>query len=107
MGKTVTVMLTSEWLKYGHGLELPSMGKNDFNRVKLVSIDALWANQHEVDDTIIANKRKGIGFTMPYVVSYMGKLILMDGHHTVIAKRLNGRVKVYAFFLELKPPGVG
>lgn len=95
-------MKTSDFLKYPHNFhnEMPSFGKSDFSIFKIILISELWTNQPEVNDEVVRVKMKGKNLTTPYVIELKGKLILIDGHHTVIAKKLNGQTKIKAMFLK-------
>lgn len=97
-------MKTSEFLKYPHNLYdyMPCIGKSDFSVFKTVNICDLWANQSDVNYFDVKIKMKGKNITTPYVISLKDKLILIDGHHTVIAKKINGQKKVKAMFLKFK-----
>ena len=96
-------MKTANYLQHDHGLhnEMPNFGESDFSAFKMVLISDLWANQEEVQPEVIDVKRRGKNLTIPYVVNLKGKLILIDGHHTTIAKKLNGQKKIKAMFLQL------
>lgn len=84
-----------------HDLELPLFGKQDFSKFKIVDISDLHANQKNIDLACLERKLKGKGLSVPYIVEYKEKLILIDGHHTVIAKKLNGQKRIKALFLQL------
>ena len=92
------------YLKGPHNEDLfdgKSFGMVDFNKNIIVKISDLYANQMALDPEALALKRKGKHLTMPMVVRKNNKLILIDGHHTVIAKKLNGSEKVKAKYLDL------
>lgn len=94
-------MKTAGFLKWGHGENLPIFGKNDFKSFRFVSISDLFANQEFIDSKVLNIKLSGKNMSVCYVVEFNEKKILIDGHHTVIAKKLNGLRKVKAMFLNL------
>lgn len=94
-------METQLFLKSGHQTELPGLNKREFTSDMLVSIDDLWANQPTLDEETLNIKLKGKKLSACYVVGFNGKKILIDGHHTVIAKKLNGQNKLWVKFLDL------
>ena len=77
-----------------------SISMKDFKTVKRVRICDLTPNQPHVDMDVVEMKQKGKGLTMPYVLEYNGKLILMDGHHTTIAKMLNGQQYIKCLYFK-------
>lgn len=82
--------------------ELPAFRKSDFKEFKTISISKnIYTNQPTVQNSVIQTKRKGKNLTLPYVVEFKGDLLLVDGHHTIVAKKLNGQKKVRAMFLKL------
>jgi len=93
---------TSFYFHYPHNLhnEMPSFGKADFKGRKTITISDLFTNQPTVQNSVIEAKRKGKNLTTPYVIELKGKLILIDGHHTIVAKKLNGQRKIVAMFLK-------
>lgn len=76
--------------------------KSAFTVRKRVLIESLCPNQVLVEPLLISHKRKGNNLTTPYVLIYKGYNILMDGHHTTIAKKLNGQKYIIALTLEIK-----
>ncbi len=94
-------MKTSIHLKT-HNLTLPLFGKNDFKEFKTVTICDLHANQENLDVDCLNLKIKGKNLSIPYVVKFFDKLILIDGHHTVVSKKINGQKKVKVLFLKLE-----
>jgi hypothetical protein len=87
------VMLTELFLKK-HSENLPPMNKNQFKEVKFISVNDIYANQKEIDSKVLNEKLKGKNLSTCYVAVFNGKNILIDGHHTVISKILNGKRKV-------------
>ncbi len=81
--------------------QLPVLGKLDFKNIKVIDISVLLPNQSNVDYDVIEHKRKGKNLSKVYVVRKLDKYYIIDGHHTVIAKKLNGQKKVKTFFLDL------
>lgn len=79
-----------------------AVSKREFTVKKRIKIAELMPNQKTVEDWLISVKRRGNRLTTPYVLIYRGNLILMDGHHTTIAKKLNGQKYIIAltFMLE-------
>ena len=82
-------------------LGFESISKRQFVVKRKIAIDTLCPNQKEVKPLLISHKRKGNQHTTPYVLIYKGYNILMDGHHTTIAKKLNGQKFIYALTLTL------
>lgn len=93
-------MKTSNFFNYPHNLELPLFGKSDFKEFKIIDFKDLYTNQPEIDEKVLANKIRGVNLTLPYVVEFKGKRILIDGHHTIVAKILNGQKKVRVMYLK-------
>ena len=87
-------MLTELFLKSNHGEDLPAMNKSQFKEVRLIGTKELFANQKEIDSDVLNEKLKGKNHSICYVAISNEKNILIDGHHTVIAKILNGNSKV-------------
>lgn len=87
-------MLTELFLKPNHGENLPAMNKSQFKDVRFINPKELFANQKEIDSKVLNGKLKGKNHSICYVAISNGKMILIDGHHTVIAKLLNGKRKV-------------
>lgn len=77
------------------------VSKRDFKERKRIRISDLMPNQKLVEDWLIDKKRKGRALTIPYVLVFRGNLVLMDGHHTTIAKKLNGQKYIYALTLTI------
>lgn len=97
---------TFDYLRPYHNEDLfadgnPEVRKDKFNGRKIVNIADLYPNQAEIDVDLVNNKQKGKLLKTPYVLKYNNKLILMDGHHTVIAKKLNGVTKVKVLFYDM------
>lgn len=94
-------MIATEFY-FGRGPTFPDFGninKLSFVSKKRIEISSLRPNQHEVDQDEIELKRKGKRLQDIYVVNHKGENYLMDGHHTVIAKMLNGQKYVTAYYL--------
>jgi hypothetical protein len=69
----------------------------DFKMFFMVPIDQLHPNQLNIDMEVVNRKRKNARLNSTlYVVFQGGDLVLIDGHHTVAAKILNGIKKVKA-----------
>jgi len=94
-------MFTEAFLKYNHGEIIPPLNPGQFDKAKMVKIGDLWANQSLIDNKTLTLKMKGKNLSVCYVLSVNNKFILIDGHHTVIAKKLNGQQKVKVMFLAL------
>lgn len=93
--------LTKGFLNYPHKENLPLFSKASFFRTKMVSIEGLYANQEFIDSKVLSDKIGGKNLSICYTVKINGKIILIDGHHTVIAKKLNGNKKFRSMFLDL------
>lgn len=76
--------------------DLGDIGKGRFTRTERIVIADLSPRQSLVEIDVLRAKMKGIGLTKPYVVIGKGFKVLIDGHHTVIAKKLNGQQFVIA-----------
>ena len=97
-----TNVKTSDYLKpVNQDKEFGGIGKGDFKEEKLLIINELIPNQVYVDLDVVKIKMKGKQLTMPYVIKRLGELFLIDGHHTVIAKKLKGQIKVRAKYFDL------
>lgn len=94
-------METKNFLKWYHSEILPSFGKDDFLINKVVKINSLYANQPLIELEALNRKLKGKNLSICYVVEYNNKQILIDGHHTVIAKKIKGNTKVKVKYLKL------
>lgn len=77
-------------------IDFGELRKEDFKDKKRVKIDDLTPNQYFVNSESIQLKRRGKNLTTPFVGLYKGVYILFDGHHTVIAKKLNGQKYITA-----------
>ena len=77
-----------------------NIGKHSFVSIKKIEINQLIANQEYIDKDVLKIKIKGKQLTIPYVLNYNNKLILIDGHHTVIAKKINGQKFIMCKFLK-------
>lgn len=93
-------MIPVPYLKQ-HNEDLPVFGKSDFKNTKLVKVKNLYANQPVIDPSVLAYKLKGQKLSQIYIVNYNQKDIVIDGHHTVVAKIINGQSKVKANYLIL------
>lgn len=67
-----------------------NLSPNMFSISRKIQIEYLQANQKEIEKDCLSRKLKGVNLSIPIVLIYKGKYILMDGHHTVIAKMLKG-----------------
>lgn len=94
-------MKTGDFLNFGHNEELPPLNPKEFSFTVFVRINDIWANQPSIDSECLKHKIKGKNLSICYVAKKNGKHILIDGHHTVIAKKLNGRQKVRVKFIDL------
>lgn len=76
---------------------------DDFKIFVYIPICELHPNQLGICNNIIKakNKNKRL-YTTPYVVLKGDKLILLDGHHTIIAKMKKGIKKVKCLFHAIK-----
>jgi hypothetical protein len=77
-------------------LDLGSVGRGNFTIVKKVTISELEPRQTLVNGGTLNLKMKGKHWTQPCVVVTPNSKILIDGHHTVIAKKLRGQKQVNA-----------
>jgi hypothetical protein len=82
-------------------LGFDDVSKRDFTVRKRFKIADLTPNQKHVEDWLIEIKRRGNRLTTPYVLNYKGTLLLMDGHHTTIAKKLNGQKFIIALTMTI------
>lgn len=91
-------MITTEaYLKPVNTLELFTLGisKDCFTTTGILNISDLTPNQKTLDIQCLHLKIKGkLKFSTIQVLKYNGLNILMDGHHTVIAKLIKGQKKV-------------
>lgn len=71
----------------------------DFKYFLMVPIELLHPNQLDLDSEVINKKRKNnrLNSTL-YVVMQNNDLILIDGHHTVAGKIMDGIKKVKCLF---------
>lgn len=76
--------------------DLGDTGKGRFTEVKRVKIEDLHPRQQTVCGGTLNYKMKGKGLTTAYVVIHKDGNILIDGHHSVIVKKLKGQKFVYA-----------
>ena len=88
-------MNTNQFLK-SHNELLPIVGKDSFNKAKIINISELHFNQDTVDPDVVLYKKRTKKFSICYVIIINGKKILIDGHHTVIAKILSGKTSIKA-----------
>ena len=77
-------------------MDLGDLGKGRFTVKKRLKIDELQPRQNQVSGGTLNYKLTGKGFTVPYVAVTESGNILIDGHHTVIAKKLKGQRFVFA-----------
>jgi len=80
---------------------LPCFSKSDFKEFKMIDFNNIYTNQPEVVESVVKEKQKGKNLTIPYVVEIDGIKWLIDGHHTIISKILNGQKKVRVMYLKI------
>jgi hypothetical protein len=73
-----------------------SIGKGNFTVTKRIKIDELQPRQTELCGGTLNYKMKGKGFTTAFVIIKGNDKVIIDGHHTVIVKKLKGYKFVYA-----------
>lgn len=78
--------------------DLGALGRGMFTQKKRFKIDELSPRQIYVCEETINYKMKGRWLTTPCIVVSKKETVLIDGHHTVIAKMLNGQKYVYALY---------
>ncbi len=83
-------------------IDLGDTGKGRFADFKRIEITSLHPRQTHVSGGTLNYKMAGNGFTVPYVVISDQGNILIDGHHTVIVKKLKGQKYIYAYCYTLK-----
>lgn len=93
-------MKTSNFFTYPHNLEVPCIGKSDFKCFKFICLDDLYTNHPELDEVALSEKVRGKNLTIPYVIKLRGIMILIDGHHTIAAKIINGQKKAKVMFID-------
>lgn len=76
--------------------DIGDVGKGRFTLKKRLAISSLHPRQSHLDDNCLSDKVKGKYHTNAYVVLTSTKNILIDGHHTVIAKKMKGQIYIYA-----------
>lgn len=76
--------------------DLGSITRGNFTKVKKVDISELEPRQTTVNGGTLNIKIKGKHWTQPCVVITPNAKILIDGHHTVIAKKMRGQKLVNA-----------
>lgn len=84
--------------------EYISISRQHFSLNKFIEIDSLHPNQLIIDEECLKRKIKGENLSTVYVVRLNGRNILLDGHHTVIAKKIKGLKKVKCKFHIINPP---
>lgn len=70
--------------------DIGDVGKGRFTITKRITISSLHPRQSMIDDNCLAVKLKSALWTKAFVVITKGKNILIDGHHTVAAKKMKG-----------------
>jgi len=66
-----------------------------FTNTKMIDIDSLHPNQWTLDGECLARKIKNKStHSVIYVAFVKGVYVLIDGHHTVIAKQKSGQKRV-------------
>jgi len=83
--------------------DLDVIGKADFTIYRRILISSLHPRQTELDENTLAIKVSGKNHTQAYVVCTPFKNILIDGHHTVAAKKIKGRLYVMALCCDYSP----
>lgn len=95
---------TSELLgKPVNCMDLGSITKGMFTKYKRVKIESLFPRQTYVEGETLNLKLSGKYFTVPCVAISPSGNILIDGHHTVIAKKLRGQKYVNAMCYIFNP----
>lgn len=94
-------MYTKAFLKSDHNENIPAVGKKDFTQTKFIYISDLYANQELIDSKVLNYKLLGKNLSQLFVIEFNNKKILIDGHHTVIAKKLNGNKRVKCKYLKI------
>ncbi len=78
------------------------VARADFKERKRVLLSEIIPMQERIDMKIIENKRKGfMKYSEPFIVKFKSNLYLIDGHHTAVAKILNGQKYIFGMFLSL------
>jgi len=96
--KNTIEFLNRENIEHIRNLNL-TVNRNDFNIKKRIKISDIKPMQERVDMKIVSNKQKGSHkYSIVYVVEHNNNKILIDGHHTVIAKLLNGQKYIYCLY---------
>lgn len=93
-------MFTQLFLKQNHGEIIQGISKEQFTSTRFINTNELYANQPEIDSKCLNEKLKGKNHSILYVYEINDKKILIDGHHTVISKILNGKRKIKALYLK-------
>lgn len=76
--------------------DIGDVGKGRFTAIRRISIASLYPRQTQIDDNCLADKIKGKYHTRAFVVVTRDKNILIDGHHTVAAKKIKGQKYIMA-----------
>lgn len=92
-------LLTSFFFKQYSESHDFKIGKSDFTRKKVIETSDLVATQVHLDGKTIADKLNNKNLSDIYVVEHDNVLYVIDGHHTVAAKKLKGKEKVKVYFL--------
>jgi hypothetical protein len=95
-------MKTSLFFNYPvpESVVFPCFSKKDFSEFKIIDFKDLHTNQPEVVDSVVQAKQKNKNLTIPYVAEINGIKCLIDGHHTIVSKILNGQKKVKVMYLK-------
>lgn len=72
------------------------LSKENFVGIKRIAISDLQPRQCDVSGEALNRKMKGLNHTTAFVVIAGNDKILIDGHHTVIVKKLKGQKFIYA-----------
>ena len=76
--------------------DIGDVGKGRFTVKRRIPIASIHPRQTMIDDLCLADKVKGKYHTEAFVVITKDKNILIDGHHTVAAKKINGQKYIMA-----------
>jgi len=82
--------------------EEPLMNRKDFKKFKYLEVSTLVATQDLIDFECLKRKMKGKDHSVIHVLRYENTNLILDGHHTAIAKMLRWKAKVRVKYLEYK-----
>lgn len=94
---------TETYLNPVNKIELINLdiSKSYFTEIKMINISDVTPNQTTLDIDCLNRKIKNIGLTDIYILDYAGFKIVLDGHHTIISKKIKGIKKVKAKYLKI------